>query len=81
MTYDDYFWTELSYEKHSYVSPTGEILIHITYNPPTQTYSVEGKEFINLMAAKVFAIAVLKRTGKIPDDEPDNNDLSEEEPT
>lgn len=69
MTYDDYFWTELSYERHSYVSPTGEILIHITYNAPTKTYAVEDKEFINLAAAKVFAIALLKRTGKIADDE------------
>ena len=34
------------------------------------------KEFINLAAAKVFAIALLKRTGKIPDE---NNDPLEEE--
>jgi hypothetical protein len=76
MTYDNYFWTELSYERHSYVSPNGEILIHIAYNAPTKTYAVEDKDFINLAAAKVFAIALLKRTGKIPDE--DNDPLEEE---
>jgi hypothetical protein len=69
MIYDDYFWTELSYEKHSYVSPTGEILIHITHDAPTKTYFVEDKQFINLMSAKTFAVALLKRTGKVADDE------------
>lgn len=69
MMYNDYFWTELSYEKHSYVAPTGEILIHVTYDAPTKTYLVEDKQFINLQSAKTFAVELLKRTGKIADNE------------
>ena len=67
MLYDDYFWTELTYEKYSYISPSGEVLIHVSYNAPSRTYSVEDKEFINLLAAQNFAVALLKRTGKISD--------------
>ena len=76
MTYDDYFWTALSYERHSYIAPSGEVLIHITYNAPTHTYTVEDKEFISLQSAQTCALALLKRTGKIPDE--DNDPLEEE---
>lgn len=69
MIYANYFWTELTYEKHSYVAPSGEILIHIQHDGASRTYRVEDKEFINLEAAKLFAIATLIRTGKIPDEE------------
>lgn len=82
MLYDDYFWTELTYERHSYVAPSGEVLIHINYDATNRTYRVEDKEFISLMAAKAFAIAYLKRTGKIPDDKDDDDgppDLTEED--
>lgn len=79
MLYDDYFWTELTYERHSYVAPSGEVLIHINYDATNRTYRVEDKEFISLMAAKVFAIAYLKRTGKIPDDDDGPPDLTEED--
>jgi hypothetical protein len=72
MIYKDYFWTELNYEKYSYVAPSGEILTHVTYDPASRVYRIEDKEFINLSCAKGFAIAVLKRLGKIPD--PDTND-------
>lgn len=78
MIYDDYFWTELTYERHSYVSPSGEVLIHINYDASNRTYRLEDKEFISLMAAKSFAIAYLKRTGKIPDDD-GPPDLTEED--
>ena len=77
MLYDDYFWTELTYERHSYVAPSGEVLIHINYDATNRTYRVEDKEFLTLGAAKVFAVALLKRTGKIPDDDP--TDTTEEE--
>ena len=79
MLYDDYFWTELTYERHSYVAPSGEVLIHISYDATNRTYRVEDKEFISLMAAKVFAIAYLKRTGKISDDDDGPPDLTEED--
>lgn len=82
MSYDDYFWTELTYQRHSYVAPSGEVLIHINYDATNLTYRVEDKEFLNLMAAKTFAIALLKRTGKIPDDKEDDDgppDLTEED--
>jgi hypothetical protein len=79
MLYDDYFWTELTYERHSYVAPSGEVLIHINYDATNRTYRVEDKEFISLMAAKAFAIAYLKRTGKIPDDDDGPPDLTEED--
>lgn len=69
MLYKEYFWTELTYERHSYVAPSGEILVHITYDTPSRTYRVEDKEFINLDAAKTFAIAALRRTGKIPEED------------
>ena len=78
MLYDDYFWTELTYERHSYVAPSGEVLIHISYDATNRTYRVEDKEFISLMAAKAFAIAYLKRTGKISDDD-GPPDLTEED--
>ena len=79
MLYNDYFWTELTYERHSYVAPSGEVLIHINYDATNRTYRVEDKEFISLMAAKAFAIAYLKRTGKIPDDDDGPPDLTEED--
>lgn len=79
MLYDDYFWTELTYERHSYVAPSGEVLIHINYDATNRTYRVEDKEFISLMAAKAFAIAYLKRTGKIPDNDDGPPDLTEED--
>jgi hypothetical protein len=69
--YGEYFWTELTYERHSYVAPSGEILIHVNYDGPSRTYRVEDKEFINLNSAKTFAVAALRRTGKIPEDEED----------
>lgn len=72
MTYKDYFWTELNYEKHSYVAPTGEILIHVTYDPVSRVYCIEDKQFLHLTCAKGFAETILKRTGKIPN--PDTND-------
>ena len=79
MIYDDYFWTELTYEKHSFVAPSGEVLIHVNYDASNRTYRVEDKEFLTLGAAKVFAVVLLKRTGKIPDD--DSTDPHEEETT
>lgn len=79
MLYDDYFWTELTYERHSYVAPSGEVLIHINYDATNRTYRLEDKEFISLMAAKAFAIAYLKRTGKIPDNDDGPPDLTEED--
>jgi hypothetical protein len=69
MIYDDYFWTSLTYERYSYVAPSGEILIHINYDGASRTYRVEDKEFINLDSAKTFAVAALRRMGKIPDEE------------
>jgi len=79
MIYDDYFWTELTYEKHSFVAPSGEVLIHVNYYASNRTYRVAAKDFLTLGAAKVFAVALLKRTGKIPDDDP--TDPPEEETT
>lgn len=72
MIYDDYFWTELTYERHSFVAPSGEVLIHVNYDTTNRTYRVEDKEFLTLDAAKIFAVALLQRTGKIatPDEEP-----------
>lgn len=69
MIYDAYFWTELTYDRHSYVAPSGEILIHVTYDKPSRSYHVEDKEFINLEAAKTFALATLRRTGKLPEED------------
>lgn len=69
MIYENYFWTELTYDKHSYVAPSGEILVHVTYDSNARVYRVEDKEFISLDAAKIFAIATLQRMGKIPDEE------------
>lgn len=76
MIYDDYFWTEISYERWAFVAPSGEILTKVSYNGLDRTYSVEDKEFMTLDAAKTFAIAVLKRLGKMEDDDEEDADES-----
>lgn len=76
MIYDDYFWTELSYERWAFVAPSGEILTKVTYNNVDKTYLTEDREFMTLAAAKLFAIAVLKRLGKMDDDDEEEADES-----
>lgn len=66
MIYDEPFWTEMSYGVWSYVARSGEILIEIRY--ANGIYEVEKKKFVTLDAAKIFAIAVLKRLNKIDED-------------
>ena len=66
MIYDEPFWTEMSYGVWSFVARSGEILIEIRY--ANGVYEVEKKKFVTLDAAKIFAIAVLKRLNKLDDD-------------